>query len=64
MIEAETERQDLWRESVRRHRERERRRVRALWYAYFANIAESLRHRAAEYDRRAEALMEEEPDRG
>lgn len=58
------ERQDLWQESVRRHRERERRRVRALWYVYFADLADSLRSRAAEYDQRAESLLEEEAGRG
>lgn len=48
-------------ESVRRYHARQRKEVRAQWYAYFCRLADSLRSRAEEYDRRAEALME---DRG
>jgi hypothetical protein len=47
-------------ESVRRYHERRRKELRAEWYCYFCRLAESLRSRAAEYDRRAEDLMEEE----
>jgi hypothetical protein len=51
-------------ESVRRYHERQRKEVRALWYAYFCRLAESLRSRAAEYDRRAEALLEDRGEGG
>jgi hypothetical protein len=46
-------------ESVRRYHARQRKEVRAQWYAYFCRLADSLRSRAEEYDRRAEALMED-----
>ena len=46
--------------SVRVYHARRRQRNRALWCAYFANLADSLRARAEEYDRRAEALLEGE----
>lgn len=45
--------------SARRHREKRRRANRALWYRYFADLADSLRARADEYDHRASALLEE-----
>lgn len=58
--EGERDAEMMWRESERRFRERQRREVRALWYAYFCRIADSLRSRAEEYDRRAERLLEED----
>ena len=51
--------EDLWRESVRKHRERRRRENRALWYAHFCGMAESHARLAADYERRAEALCED-----
>ena len=48
-----------WKESVRRHNERIRRRHRAEWFAYFSTLASSLRASADEFDRRAEQLLEE-----
>lgn len=61
MTEAETAREELYAGSVHRYRERCRKEIRAEWYCYFRRLADSLRSRAAEYDRRAEALLE---DRG
>jgi hypothetical protein len=50
----------MYAESVRRYNARRRKEIRAQWYCYFSRLADSLRSRAAEYDARAEALMEEE----
>ena len=60
MRSAEAQREELYAASVGRHREQERRRARAEWYAFFCRMADALRAQAAEYDERAEALMEEE----
>ncbi len=46
--------------NARRYNARRRKEIRAQWYCYFSRLADSLRSRAAEYDARAEALMEEE----
>lgn len=54
------DRDELWAASVRRYHERRRKEIRAEWYCYFCGLAESLRSRAAEADRRAEAFLEEE----
>jgi len=51
-------------ESVRRHHERERRRIRAAWYAFFRRMAVALRARAEEYENRAEALCEDPAEGG
>ena len=51
--------EEMYAESVRRHRERIRRQNRALWFAHYANLADSLRRSADVFDRKAEALMEE-----
>lgn len=57
---AQREREELWEASVRRDRERRRREIRAEWYGFFCRMADALRARAAEYDERAEELLEEE----
>jgi hypothetical protein len=59
----EREREEMYMESVRRYHARNRKQIRAEWYAYFRRIADSLRARAEEYDQRAEALMEEQTER-
>lgn len=46
-------------ESVRRFNARRRQQNRALWFAYFSNLARNLRARADEYEQRAEKLLEE-----
>ena len=51
-----------WKESARRHNARLRRQHRAEWFRYWSALASSLRASADEFDRRAEALLEE-PDR-
>src|SRR5215208_680077 len=64
MIERRTLQKDpdeeskLWKESVRRYNARQREENRLAWQSYFCRLAGSLRARAHEYDRRAEALME------
>lgn len=55
------EREETYMESVRRYNAQRRKEIRAAWYCYFCHIAESLRARAEDYERRAEALLE---DRG
>ncbi len=49
----------MWEASARRDRERKRRQNRAAWFVYFCGLADSLRASADEFDRRAEALLEE-----
>lgn len=51
------EREELWKESVRRYNARRREENRQAWCDYFARLAGSLRARAEEYDQRA-ALLE------
>jgi len=50
---------EMWRASERSYRERHRRQIRAAWYGYFADLADTLRQRADEYDEKAIALLEE-----
>ena len=54
------EREELWKESVRRYNARRREENRVAWCDYFSRLASALRARAEEYDRRAQALMEGE----
>jgi MoaA/NifB/PqqE/SkfB family radical SAM enzyme len=51
------EREELWKESVRRYNARRREANRLAWCDYFERLAGALRARAEEYDRRA-ALLE------
>lgn len=51
-------------ESVRRYHARRREQIRWEWVRYFDRLAESLRSRAAEYDRRASALLEDRGEGG
>ena len=61
MTSVAAERDELYAAGARRHREQQEcRRVRTEWYAFFCRMADALRARAAEYDERAEILMEEE----
>ena len=57
--EADFEEQ-AWKASVRKHNAKLRRQHRAEWFCYFSNLADSLRRSADEFDRRAEALMEDD----
>ena len=50
-----------WKESTRKHNAKLRRQHRALWYAYFSNLAESLRRNAAHFEEKAARLLEDEP---
>ena len=52
------EREELWKESVRRYNARRREENRRAWCEYFCRLAGSLRARAEEYDHRARALLE------
>ncbi len=58
------EREELWKESVRRYNARRREENRLLWCDYFSHLAGSLRTRAEEYDHRARALMETDQPKG
>ena len=49
----------LWKESVRKHHAKIRRQHRAEWHAFYSRLAASLRASAERYERRAEALCEE-----
>jgi hypothetical protein len=55
------EREELWKESVRRYNARRREENRREWCDYFCRLAGSLRARTKEYDHRARTLLE---DRG
>ena len=50
---------EMYAESVRKHNARVRRENRALWFAYYSNLAASLKTSAEEYEARAAALLEE-----
>jgi hypothetical protein len=58
------EREELWKESVRRYNARRREENRLAWCDYFERLAGSLRTRAEEYDHRAQALMETDQPKG
>ena len=58
------EREELWKESVRRYNARRREENRQAWCDYFARLAGSLRARAEEYDGRAERLMQDRQEIG
>ncbi len=49
-----------WEASARRHREKLRRQRRAEWICYWSALADSLRQSAAEFERKAEMLLEDE----
>jgi hypothetical protein len=49
----------LWKESERKHRERQRRRNLALWYDFFLSMADSHAQLATSYEERALQLLEE-----
>jgi thiamine monophosphate synthase len=55
------EREELWKAGVRAYNARRKEENRRAWCEYFEHIAFSLRERAAEYDQRAQILMEDEP---
>jgi hypothetical protein len=54
------EREELWKESVRRYNAKRQEEIRAEWHGYFCRLAGTLRARAQEYDRRAAKLREGE----
>ncbi len=49
-----------WKESTRKHNAKLRRRHRAEWFAYFSNLADSLRRGADEFEEKAAALLEDD----
>ena len=51
--------QEMWRESERKDRERKRRRHAAEWYGFYSRLADSHARISQEFERRAEALLEE-----
>jgi hypothetical protein len=51
------EREELWKESVRRYDARRREENRQAWHGYFCRLAACLRARAQEYEDRAELLL-------
>jgi hypothetical protein len=57
------EREELWKESVRRYNARRREENRLAWCDYFGRLAAGLRSRADEYDHRAKMLIEATDER-
>ena len=55
------EREEIWKESVRRYNARRREENRREWCGYFERLAACLRARAKEYDHRAQILMDVRP---
>jgi len=58
------EREELWKESVRRYNARRREANRLAWCDYFSHLAGSLRARAEEYEGRAKRLMQDDQEIG
>jgi hypothetical protein len=56
------EREELWKASVRAYTPRRRKENRLAWCGYFERLAACLRARAQEFDKRAQTLMEDEPE--
>ena len=52
--------EQAWKASARKHNAKLRRQHRAEWFAYFSNLADSLRRSADEFDARASALLEDD----
>ena len=55
--------EESWKASVRRHNAKLGRENRAAWYAFYSRLVASLKASAERYERRAEALCEERPER-
>jgi len=49
----------MWAASERKHREKQREENRTAWHGYYSHLAHSCRTRAAEYEAKAEQLLEE-----
>lgn len=58
------EEHELWKASEQAHRERRRQENRAAWCDYFGRLADVMRTRAEDYDRRAAALLEDGRNEG
>ena len=52
-----------WKASVRRHHAKLRQQHRAEWFCYWSALADSLRKSADEFEAKAQALLEDEPER-
>ena len=52
-----------WKESVRKHNAKLRRQRQGEWYCYFAALADSLRKSAEHFEAKAQALLEDDPER-
>ena len=52
--------EEAWRESERKYRERQRRQIRAQWYAHEMNLSEMHAQLAAEHEAKALKLLEPE----
>lgn len=51
--------EEMWKESVKRDRERRRRMHSAAWYEFYSRLAENHARIAREFERRAAALLDE-----
>ena len=50
-----------WKESVRKHNVRLRREHQGEWFCYWSALADSLRASAEHFERKTQALLEDEP---
>ncbi len=51
--------EEMWRESVRKDREKRRRKHAAAWYEFYSRLAENHARISQEFERRAVALLDE-----
>lgn len=51
---------EMWKESMKRDREKRRRKHAAAWYEFYSRLAESHALISEEFERRAVALLEDE----
>jgi hypothetical protein len=62
--ERATAEEESWKASVRRHHAKLRGRRKAEWFCYWSALADSLRKSADEFEAKAQALLQDEPNKG
>ncbi len=53
----------MWKASVRKHHAKLQRQRQGEWFCYWSALADSLRASAEHFERKAQALLEHEPER-
>ena len=53
----------MWKESTRKHNAKLRRQRQGEWFCYWSALADSLRKSAEHFEAKAQALLEDEPER-